>query len=149
MDRNATEIYDLIGDEEADRQHREIFEKYDEIMDAVRAQRGRGHLLRLLEQLEQCARTHFATEKQLFDAYGYPDAAAHLEEHRHFTIELWTLKSTVRDEDVLEETVRQTVKSLVSWLSHHVSKTDVAAGEFIRQRKALARGPVPEEGTGH
>ena len=139
MDRIPAEFYNLYGDEEADRQHRELFKKYEEFMTAINGNITREELLKLLEQMRRYSMTHFATEEKLFDAYGYPDAGSHAEEHREFVIELWTLKAKIEDEATLSDTLRLAVKSLVHWLSHHVSKTDVAAGEFIRKCKGPGR----------
>ncbi len=139
MDRIPAEFHHIFGDEEVDRQHKELFKKYDEFMTAIDGDISREEMLRWLEEMSRSSKTHFATEERLFDVYAYPDAGSHAEEHRKFVIELWALKTKIEDEASLKGSLRLAVKSLVHWLSHHVSETDMAAGEFIQKSKALAR----------
>lgn len=131
---------DIYGDEEADRQHRELFEKVDEFMRIIDGDVCKKDLLDMFKYLDSYAKTHFSTEEKLFEHYAYPGTREHMEEHRLFVLNIWTLKSKLASGGSLDEALRATSKELVNWLIHHVGASDVAAGEYIRKVREEGRG---------
>ncbi|HEY6838538.1 MAG TPA: hemerythrin domain-containing protein [Geobacteraceae bacterium] len=130
-----SEREDIFGDEEADRQHRELFAKSDEFMAALDGNVYKKDLLQMFKFLDDYVSSHFAAEERLFDRYAYPGAAEHREEHRLFVLEMWTVKSKLSTGGSLDEALRATSKALVEWLARHVDASDVAAGDYIRKMR--------------
>lgn len=134
MTATAEDNLVIIGEEEADRQHKEMLEKYDEFMRAVDTNIHRRDLLKMLDYLDSYTKNHFATEEKFLADHGYPGLASHAEEHRQFLGELWLVKSKLQTEGTMDEAVRLTVNTLVRWLSRHIGAADKVAGDFLRQR---------------
>lgn len=133
MTATPADNLEIIGEEETDRQHKELLEKYDEFMRAVDTNIHRRDLLKMLDYLDSYTKTHFATEEKLLKDYGYPDFSSHAEEHRQFLGELWLVKSKLQTEGAMDEALRLTIHTLVRWLSQHIGATDKVAGDFIRK----------------
>ena len=130
---------DIYGDEEADSQHRELFNKVDEFMQSIDSNVSKKDLLDMFKYLDSYVNAHFATEEKLFAQYAYHAAKEHMEEHRLFALSMWTVKSKLSTGGSLDEALRSTSKELVNWLIHHVGASDVAAGEYIRKIKTDGR----------
>lgn len=135
MAGTPTDVYDIISDDEADEQHKKLFTKYEKLMRSADTSISMEELTHLLDDLDAFTKTHFVTEEKLFEAYAYPEAPAHIAEHRQFSHNLLGARLRLATGDAIDETLRRTSKSLVYWLVKHVSSTDVAAGEFIRDRQ--------------
>jgi hemerythrin len=134
MVENPQDYSAIIGDAEADSQHRELFSKFDEFMRAVDTNASKKDLLQMFTYLDSYVNSHFATEEKLLAHYGYPGALEHSEEHRVFICDLWAVKSKLMASGgTLDEALQTTTRALVAWLTHHVGHSDVAAGEYIRE----------------
>ena len=133
------DTYDILSDGEADEQHKKLFVTYEQLMLSDKGL-SREDLTRMLDDLDAFTKTHFVTEEQLFEAYSYPEAPAHIAEHRQFSHNLLGLRLRLTTEAALDEALRRTSTSIFHWLVKHVGSTDVAAGDFIRSRRAELAG---------
>ena len=67
-----------------DLQHQRLVQMINELDDAMRMGKGKALLNSLIVELFKYTQEHFATEEKYFDQFGYPEAAAHKQEHRQF-----------------------------------------------------------------
>jgi hemerythrin len=128
-----------IGVDVIDQQHRELFRRAHELIEALKAGR-RSEVGQLVEYLGEYAHTHFQSEETLMRQVGYPGLEAHRERHEEFRRQL---AEHVADYERKGATALVTLTLhnwLSDWLRQHVSTADVEVGRFM----AEAVQPAPE-----
>lgn len=112
-----------------DEHHQRIFEWLAEMERA--ADDGRALFgVYALVRLKHYTREHFAAEEALMKSAGYPGLAEHMAEHAAFRARLGELQVKSMGQDIS----RDTVKLLSDWLTHHVTKTDMAYVPHLKKR---------------
>lgn len=120
-----------IGVAAIDKQHRELLERFDRLLNACESGLGIEELGRLLTFLEEYVHTHFNDEEALQRLHGFPGYQAHLEQHRYFTEQLRALQAETRSAGIATHHVIETNNLLLQWLINHISKVDAELGRFI------------------
>ncbi|MDO8932585.1 MAG: bacteriohemerythrin [Rhodocyclaceae bacterium] len=125
----------LVGIEQVDLEHRQLFEIAGRVYDGLAA--GNDALIAatraaIAELLDYTA-THFASEEALMEAAGYPGLEAHRALHRH-------LLRQARDMEMRAESGEQYVPVELShfiynWLVDHILANDRKFGEFVTAQK--------------
>lgn len=126
-----------IGVAEIDTQHQEIFARFDKLFAACSEGKGKEEVLRSLSFLDEYVKEHFGAEERLQMRHAYPDYAAHKAEHTRFVAEVDKLAREFREEGATLPLVIMTNRTLSSWLSQHIKKTDMAFAEYLRQQGRL------------
>lgn len=124
------------GVAEIDNQHKEIFSRFDQLFAACSEGRGKEEVLRLLLFLEEYVKEHFTAEERLQMRHGYPDYAAHRAEHARFMADVDRLTREFRAEGATLPLVIMTNKTLSSWLVQHITRTDMAFANYLREQEA-------------
>ena len=124
------------GVAEIDKQHKEIFSRFDRLFAACSEGRGKEEVLRLLLFLEEYVKEHFAAEERLQLRNAYPDYASHKSEHTRFMADVDRLTREFRVEGATLALVILTNKTLTSWLLQHITKTDMAFASYLRDEAA-------------
>lgn len=125
----------LVGIEQIDREHRQLFEIAGRVYDSlgVATDDGAADAARTATaELIDYTVTHFASEESLMEAAGYPDLENHRKLHRH-------LLSQARDMEMRAEFGEQYVPVelshfLYTWLVEHIQANDKKFGEFMVSR---------------
>ena len=73
------------GNPTIDKEHRELFQAVNNLMDACKVGQGRSSVSSAAQFLLQYVDKHFAHEEQLQQASGYPGMMAHKTFHRQYT----------------------------------------------------------------
>lgn len=120
------------GHGEIDDQHRELFRRFDALLDACSQGKGNDEVMTMLGFLGDYVRTHFALEEKLLLQHGFPGYAAHKEQHDGLIRDLEKLVSDMNADGATTALVIQTNKTLVDWLVQHISVTDRELGNFLR-----------------
>ena len=114
---------------EIDEQHKKLVSLVDELFEALRTGKGTAVLGKILTDLIQYTKTHFATEERYFKQYGYPDFPAHKVEHDLLTKQAVDLKQKF---DAGQTAISsQTGNFLKDWLINHIQKTDKKYTAFL------------------
>lgn len=129
-----------VGVTEIDNQHKELFRRRNDLIDAIAAGRGRDELLRLTAFLETYIVTHFSLEEYYMMRFGYPALDAHRAEHLAFMREFFDIKGKVRGLGATDELVGRTGDFIISWLREHITVVDKEFGVFLRAKLAAAEG---------
>ena len=106
-----------VGDEHLDEQHRGLIELIDMLGDESR-------MGEVLERLEIYVDEHFRDEEGMLEKAGYPDLAAHKQQHKAFEEWLTVSRRAFREPEVsgmLRESIRAYLKS---WLVNHIMVSD-------------------------
>lgn len=125
------------GVEAVDRQHREIFSRYNQFLGACKAGRGRDALLDILGFLAGYVEEHFAREEQLMRESGYPDMQEHVSEHRALRTMVKGLQAQLAEQGPTISLLTEANRRLLDWLVDHIKRSDRALGGFVNQQWGL------------
>jgi len=123
-----------VGHPLIDMQHRELFRRFDGLIEACREARGKERIVALLGFLDSYVVTHFREEERLMERYGFPGADEHKGEHRLFTDRIKKLKEDLTEKGVSSELVISTNQLLLKWIIQHIKSIDVQLGAFLNMQ---------------
>jgi hemerythrin len=115
-----------------DKQHQKLVSMINELHQAMKNGKGKEIIGNIIEGLVSYAVIHFKTEEDYFDEHGYPEAAAHKEEHAGFVKkvsefkELFTQGKLGLSVDV--------IYFLSDWLRDHIKGSDKRYGPFLKEK---------------
>jgi hemerythrin len=121
-----------IGVDEIDRQHQQMFHRFDLFLEAVDQGKGERELEEVLKFLDEYVLNHFKTEEELQKRFNYPHQEMHAAEHRLFEKQLQAL---TQHKGSKGELVNLTRNVLMHWLIGHICKIDSALGGFINKHR--------------
>lgn len=121
-----------VGVFEIDSQHKELFKRINNLLDAMKQGKGSAELGNTLKFLEDYTVKHFTAEENTMRKHNYPGYLEQKASHERFIKELSDLKksfqaSTSSNLDVLLKVQRQTS----DWLVNHISSMDKEIGRFL------------------
>jgi hemerythrin len=105
-----------------DAQHQKLFEIINSLSDAMRVGKGEDVIRDVVAQLAVYTRTHFLQEEVLMRQTGYPDLAAHHDQHTRLMSDVEKYKADL-DEGRKPDTVA-VLNFLREWLVQHIQKSD-------------------------
>lgn len=114
----------LTGVEEIDSQHKELFRRFDDLLNACNDGKGDEEVLRLFTFLDEYVATHFAAEERIMRQCGCRDYLEHKQQHQRFVRRLEELKRKFRDEGAGLTLVIATNAMMIQWLTDHIDKMD-------------------------
>ena len=120
-----------LGVDELDSQHRELFARFNELINACDAGTGADEAQRMLQFLNSYVAAHFAEEEELHHRYGYPDGSRHKEEHDAFVRELASLEQQFRAHGPTPRLVATTNQIVAVWLIDHISRLDADFARYL------------------
>jgi hemerythrin len=126
----------LTGVDEIDRQHRHLFERVGELLDAAKHRRSAEEVVRLIEFLGRYVVEHFAAEELEMERTAYPRADGHRQEHRQFVKELDALRLELAAEGPTVLFIIRVGNRVTEWLREHIYRTDRVLGDWLRRRGA-------------
>jgi hemerythrin len=122
-----------------DAQHMTLFESAQDLHKAFRTGNGKTAIPALLRELEVYCLSHFHDEEIHMERLGFPDLAAHQEEHRRLMARVYDLHERYQKG---EAHAAMELSILVSdWLKAHIKGQDRTFADFIREQDGQ---PVPE-----
>ncbi|MBI2241730.1 MAG: hemerythrin family protein [Magnetospirillum gryphiswaldense] len=119
-----------VGSAMIDSDHRILINLVNQLHDAMETGQSRDVLCSVLNVLAEYVEHHFHREELLMERIGYPERAAHIQNHR----ELENKVRAVRDRwlagerQVLDDEVLTFLKR---WLSDHILRADLAYRPWI------------------
>jgi hemerythrin len=122
------------GVSEIDAQHVELFERFDQLLDAMIA-KDRDGAARLIPFLQSHVREHLAAEERLMRELAYPDEAAHAAEHAAFAAEIEDLARQLEERGPTARLVLRLEVELTGWLRDHLYAADAALARFVLSRR--------------
>jgi hemerythrin len=120
-----------VGVEQIDREHRQLFEIVARVYDSLEARDDKAQSLiraAAAELLDYTA-THFASEEGLMAQAGYPDLAAHREQHEHLLTRARDMEMRIELDD--KYVAVELSQFLYRWLIDHIEASDRKFGEFL------------------
>jgi len=126
-----------VGVDEIDSQHKELFNRINALVAAIKQHRCKDEIDGTLKFLEEYAATHFAYEEHSMKDHHYPDYPQHKAHHAQYLKNLSELKNEAALPRVkgssydLSVTTNQIV---VDWIIDHIMKVDRKFGTFLGTR---------------
>ncbi len=122
------------GIDTIDDQHRELFSRFNRLLEACNAGKGRDEVLKVLLFLNDYIRSHFSAEEELQTRFSYPDYPSHQAQHNRFIQTVEELERQFKEEGTTIALVIQTNHTMVNWLIQHIGKVDRDFAKFVRAR---------------
>ncbi len=123
------------GSSEIDRQHKEIFKRINNLLEACHVGKGRDQACEMLKFLDEYVVSHFGDEEQYMIKNNYPGYAEHKAKHVEFIKNYIIVKKQVETEGPCLNTVITTNRLVVDWLRHHIRKVDTQLGSFLKTKQ--------------
>jgi hemerythrin len=114
------------GQPNIDAQHQELFERYNELSEALMHGSGSGRAAtgELLDFLQFYTVWHFEREEEYMDEYRCPAAEANKKAHAQFIEMFGQFYDQWQESDTDMELVRQTYAALGNWIKNHIMGID-------------------------
>lgn len=123
------------GIAEIDRQHRQLFDRINGMLEACTQGKGRTEIEGTVRFLEEYVYTHFKTEEDAMVRRKYAAYATHKEQHIVFTKNMVDIKKQLAEKGPTLDIILHTNHVIVDWLKNHIKTLDKAFGKFIKDQK--------------
>ncbi len=123
------------GVDEIDDQHKELFRRIDNLLEACKQGKGKKEVEGVIAFLEDYVIQHFSEEERHMNERAYPEYGRHKVQHIEFMDNLRKLKDQFETEGPGVHVVLTTNRMVIDWLTNHIRKEDKALGSFLRSRK--------------
>jgi hemerythrin len=115
-----------------DQQHQKLILMINELHGAMKQGRGNDVLGEIVNGLISYTATHFKTEEDYFNQFGYPETDSHKKEHIAFVQKVSEFK------DGFEKGKRslsiEVLYFLSDWLQNHIKCTDKKYSQFFNEK---------------
>jgi hemerythrin len=115
--------------EKHDAQHQDVFEMINNLADAMRKGQGAAAIQPTLNRLIRHIHVHLQDEEDMMRQCGYPELAAHQEEHRRYMLRVERFKTDF-EETNKEDTVAM-LHILRDLILNHILRTDLAYSAYM------------------
>ncbi len=120
---------------EIDDQHKELFDRINNLLEACKRGEGKKEVEKTIDFLEDYVIEHFSEEERLMTTRDYPEYGRHKGQHLKFMEDLSGLKGDFAADGPGVHIVVNTNRIVVDWLVNHIRKEDKALGAFLRSRR--------------
>ncbi|MDI3310063.1 MAG: bacteriohemerythrin [Thermoanaerobacterium sp.] len=121
-----------VGIDMIDDEHKELFNRVNDVFDACMKQQGQDKVYEILGFLREYTVKHFGDEEKLLEKYKYPELPQHKKLHEKFINDIQEIENDVKKNGVSVSIVTTLNRKLVDWLINHISKVDKKYGEYIK-----------------
>lgn len=126
----------LIGIENIDSQHKELFKYLDKFLSAMRERKGKEEIGSALNFLEEYVIKHFNDEEVIQRRCGYPGIKEQVNEHEYFKNKLKQLRMAFDKKGESALLALNVQNKITEWVKHHISKLDKDLGDYIKNKTA-------------
>lgn len=120
------------GNSSIDTQHKELFRRFDSLMEACNQRKGKEEVYDLILFLGDYVKTHFTMEETLQKKHNFPGYATHKQQHDGFIQELAKLEQQFKLEGATLPLVIKTNQAMVGWLINHINMLDRELAAYLR-----------------
>ncbi len=122
-----------VGIETIDNQHKRLIDLINRLYGAVLNNRSRQVLGEILDELVEYTASHFRTEEELFERYGYAEEQQHKAIHEGLVRQVLEYQKKFKSGAGLDMTLLEFLKG---WLVDHIMQTDKRYSGFLRDKGA-------------
>ena len=117
---------------EIDQQHRKLIALITSLEEAMSKGRGKDVLGKVLGELVEYTKQHFAFEEKLMVAHQYPELAQHRQ--KHFSLTQQVLELQIKQAAGQAALTIPTMSFLNSWLTEHIQNVDKKFGAYLNSK---------------
>jgi len=120
-----------VGHGLIDVQHKELFLRYNSLLQACREGRGREAIEPALEFLAEYVVKHFAEEERFMWVSAFPESEEHKQQHREFFQKVADLRQELAEQGASVALSTMINHTLLNWLLWHVRQTDTKLARHL------------------
>jgi hemerythrin len=120
--------------QQIDEQHRELFRRFNDLLEAMWNGKGKEAVTDSLLFLGEYTVSHFKGEELLMMQYDYPHYRTHKGIHDGFVQEVKEFTAECANQDLETGVVVGVAVKLGDWLQDHIKRMDVQLGAFLKSR---------------
>jgi hemerythrin len=117
-----------------DSQHKEVFNRMNQLIFAMREGKSRAEVIKTLDSLENYVIKHFNEEEEIQMKNNYPQYSVQHFEHEKFKKELKEVRNTFENTGISAIFVINTQQKITKWWRNHISDLDKDLGEFLLEK---------------
>ncbi|SHM42156.1 hemerythrin [Caldanaerovirga acetigignens] len=121
------------GIETIDEQHKELFKRVNDLMEACTKGKGKQEVEKVIGFLGDYVVMHFGEEEKIMKAESYPGYDGHKNQHEIFIKKFEEFKGKLEQTGPTVDLVVKMNGFLVDWLINHIKKTDRALGDYLKK----------------
>lgn len=122
-----------VGIEFIDNQHKELFARINNLVEACKEKNGKENLTEVFQFLKDYIIEHFGAEEAVMQKYNYPQYDYHKGQHEEFVKDTSELEKGLNNEIDQLFVADRLSNYLVSWLVLHIRRVDKALGIFLKE----------------
>lgn len=134
-----------VGVEFIDNQHKEMFNRINQVLKAVRDKDSPDVVVSTLDFLAAYVVEHFGAEQKEMLKHKYPATNTHLEQHEFYALKVAEFRVKLKEEGTSDQLLIEMKKLLADWFSNHIDKADRSLGRFLKLRAKSDGGTATEE----
>jgi hemerythrin len=123
-----------VGVEEIDSQHKELFDRINHLDSAMKQDRAKDEVIRLIEFLDKYVIIHFDAEEKYMIDYNYAGYALHKTKHDWFKKEFSDIRTKLDAGGVTPDLIMLSNNLLITWFSNHIRTIDMTLGSFLKSK---------------
>lgn len=123
-----------VGVEEIDSQHRELFDRINNLDSAMKQGRAKEEVVRLFEFLDAYVITHFGAEEKYMTDCNYTGYALHKTKHEWFKKEFSDIRTKLDAGGTTPDVIMLSNNLLITWFSNHIRSIDMMLGSFLKTK---------------
>ena len=116
-----------------DKQHRMLFEFFNDLDECIKTGRGEQYLETSFPLLEAYAKAHFNFEEGCMNQLQCPFARKNKEEHEAFVVKVGEVKKKFETLGASEELLTQVHSFLEKWIIEHIMRVDIHLKECVKK----------------
>jgi hemerythrin len=121
-----------VGIESIDKDHKKLLQLINRLQTSSIYQTGEAFDQEALKELIEYTKFHFAREEKMMEENGYPEFAAHKQQHINMTDQV--VKKIKDYEADQEKTIDDLLEYLQKWLINHINGTDKKYSAFLLEK---------------
>jgi hemerythrin len=123
-----------VGVDKIDSQHKELFERINNLDAAMRQGSAKEEVVRLIEFLDKYVIIHFGTEEKHMTDYNYPGYSLHKAKHDWFKKEFSDIQTKLDTGGITPDLIVLSNNLLITWFSNHIRTIDLMLGSFLKSK---------------
>ncbi len=124
-----------VGVEEIDSQHKELFDRINNLDSAMKQGMAKEEVVRLIDFLDTYVIKHFGAEEKYMTDYAYSGYSLHKTKHNWFKKEFSDIRTKLDSEGITPDVIILSNNLLITWFSNHIRTIDMMLGSFLKSQK--------------
>jgi len=123
-----------IGIENIDNQHKELFNRLDQLLISIEEGKGHDEVIKTLDFLEEYVIKHFTEEEEIQNKTNYPLLNIQHMQHEEFKSDLKEFRRVLETEGTSTLLALNIHEKLADWFKNHIINLDKDLGDFLQNR---------------